>query len=113
MAHRWLAELLQYQFIIGHRPERVMCECDMLSGYNKTTESWRDNDVKNASTEVSLALHLSMVKEIEHHQPVVLFTKESMGADKPVPVVNLPPVRFTGLPTRHGIIIRIEGSWDP
>ena len=44
---------------------------------------------------------------------MVLFTNENMGADKHVPVVIIPPVRFIGAPTmqvRTGII---KGSWDP
>ena len=44
---------------------------------------------------------------------MVLFTKENMGAYKPVPVVILPPVRFIGGPTRHGITGIIQLSWDP
>ena len=38
-----------------------------------------------------------MLKEVNEHPPVVLFAKESMDLDKPVPVVNLPPVRFIGV----------------
>ena len=37
-----------------------------------------------------------MVKEGADHQPVVIFTKENTDEDKPVPVENLPPVRFIG-----------------
>ena len=37
VVHRWQAKILQYQFIIWHRPERMMWECDMLSRYNKAT----------------------------------------------------------------------------
>ena len=48
--HRWQAELFQYKFVIWHRPEKNMWECDMLSRCNKATESWRDNNVDNAST---------------------------------------------------------------
>ena len=47
----------------------------MLSQYNKATESWRENDVDNASTEVSLSAHLAIVKERVDYNPVVLFTK--------------------------------------
>ena len=36
-----------------------------------------------------------------------------MCADKPVPVVILPPVRFICGPTRQGRIGSIQGSWDP
>ena len=54
-----------------------------------------------------------MVKEGADHQPVVLFIKENMGAEKPVPVVILLPVRFISGPTRHGRTGIIQGSWDP
>ena len=30
LVHRWRPELLQYQFVIWHRPERMIWECDML-----------------------------------------------------------------------------------
>ena len=36
-----------------------------------------------------------------------------MYVDKPVPVVNLPHVRFIGGPTNQGITGNIEGAWDP
>ena len=36
-----------------------------------------------------------------------------MGADKTAPVVILPPVRFIGGPTRQGIKLSMQGSWDP
>ena len=77
----------------------MMSECDMMLQYKKATESWRENDVDNSSTEVSLAANSAMVKERADHQPVVLFTNENMGADKTVPVVIIPPVRFIGGPT--------------
>ena len=35
----------------------------MLSQYNKSTELWRDDDMENSLTEVSLAAHSEMVKE--------------------------------------------------
>ena len=35
-----------------------------------------------------------------------------MDADKPVLVVNLPPVRFIGDPTKQGITGNIQGAWD-
>ena len=34
----------------------------MLSQYNKYTESWRDNNADNESTEVFLASNIEMVK---------------------------------------------------
>ena len=92
--------MLQYQFVIWHWPARMMWECDRLSRYKKSTESWRDNDLYNAPTEVSLEEHSVMLKERAYHLPVVLFTKYNMDADKPVPVVNLPTVWFIGGLTR-------------
>ena len=44
---------------------------------------------------------------------MVLFTKENMGAYKPVPVVILPPVRSIDGPTSQEILGRIKVSWDP
>ena len=43
---------------------------------------------------------------------MVLFTKENMDVDKPVPVVILPPVRFIGAHTRQVITGSIQVSWD-
>ena len=54
-----------------------------------------------------------MIKERVEHQPVVLFKKDKMDADKPVPVVILLHMRFIGGPTRHKITGSIQGSWDP
>ena len=36
-----------------------------------------------------------------------------MDADKPVPVVNLSPVKCIGVPTNQGITVNIQGSWCP
>ena len=54
-----------------------------------------------------------MVKEGEDNHPVVIFNKEKMDADKPVPVVNLPPARFIDVPTRKVRTGSIQGSYDP
>ena len=54
--------------------------------------------MENESTEVFLAENSAMVKEVADHHPVVLFTKENIDSDEPVPVVNLPLVRFIGGP---------------
>ena len=43
---------------------------------------------------------------------MVLFTKENTDADKPVPVVNLPPVRFIGGISKQGITGNIQGACD-
>ena len=44
---------------------------------------------------------------------MVIFTKDNIDADKPVPVVNISPVRVVGGPTRHGITGIIQGDWYP
>ena len=36
-----------------------------------------------------------------------------MDSDKPVPVVNLPPVSFIGGTSKQGITGNIQGAWDP
>ena len=36
-----------------------------------------------------------------------------MYADKPVPVVNLQPVRFIGNQSNQGRTGKINGEWDP
>ena len=76
----------------------MMLECEVLSRYNKSTESFRNNDVDNASTEFSLAENPSLLNKGSYHYPVVLFTNENICADKSVPVVNIPPERFIGCP---------------
>ena len=53
-----------------------------------------------------------MVKEVEDHQPVVIFTKENTDTYKPVPVVNIPSVRFIGGPSKQGSIENVQGYWD-
>ena len=54
-----------------------------------------------------------MVKKGAEHHPVVLFTKENMDANSPVPLVNLPHVRFIGGPSNQGRTFNIQGVWDP
>ena len=44
---------------------------------------------------------------------MVLFTKEGMDADKPFPLVNIPPVGFIGVPKNKGGTCNIQGYWDP
>ena len=68
---------------------------------------------ENALTEVSLAAQSEILKERADRQPVVIFTKENMVSDKPVPVVILPPVMFIGGTTMEKIIYSIQGSWEP
>ena len=36
-----------------------------------------------------------------------------MDAYKPVPVVNIPPMSFIGVPSKQGITGNIHGVWDP
>ena len=60
-----------------------------------------------------LAAHSSFSKEVGGHFPVVLLKKESTDEDKPVPVVNLPSVRFIYGHTNKGITGNIQGYWDP
>ena len=72
----------------------------MLLRYKNTTGSWRYNDVENASPEVSLTANSAMVEEGAYHLSVVIFTKDNMDLDKPVPVVNTPHMMFIGGPTR-------------
>ena len=50
--------------------------------------------MEHAPTEVSSESHLALVREVADHISVVLFTKDSMESDKPVPVVNLQPIMF-------------------
>ena len=44
---------------------------------------------------------------------MVLFTKDNTDTDKPVPVVNLPPVRFICGPPKQERTGNIQGAWDP
>ena len=46
MIQRWRMQLLRYDFTIGHRPGRMMFECDLLSRYNTWTQKWRDDELK-------------------------------------------------------------------
>ena len=54
-----------------------------------------------------------MVKEKADHQPVVIFTKYNMDADKPFLVVNLPPARFIGVPNSQIRTYSIHGAYYP
>lgn len=38
----WKAKLLQFHFLIEHRPAQMMWECNMLSRYNCTMDAWRE-----------------------------------------------------------------------
>ena len=50
VVHRRRSNFLQYKFVIWHRLERMIWDCDMMLQYNKATKSWRYNDVENPST---------------------------------------------------------------
>ena len=54
-----------------------------------------------------------MVKCGAYQLSVVLFTKENIDVDKPIPVVNIPPVSFIGGPITQVILGIIQGYWDP
>jgi hypothetical protein len=41
---RWRMDLLRFNFTIVHRPEQMLCECNLLSWYNLSTESWRHHE---------------------------------------------------------------------
>ena len=41
LIQRKRAELLQFDYIMNHRPARMMCECDMMSRYNGITAGWQ------------------------------------------------------------------------
>ena len=44
---------------------------------------------------------------------MVLLTKEGMDADKPITVLNIPPLRFIGGTTRQVRTGNIQGAWYP
>ena len=69
--------------------------------------------MENASTEVYLSAHSALVKEGADHLSVVIFTKYNIDTDKPVLVLNTPPVSFIGVPTSQGITGSIQRSCDP
>ena len=54
-----------------------------------------------------------MANEVAEHQTVVIFTKLNMDIDKPVPVVNLPPVMFICGISKQVRTGNIQGAWDP
>ena len=54
-----------------------------------------------------------MLKERVYHQPLVIFTTDNIDADKPIPVVILPPVRFIGDPTIQKRTGSKQESWYP
>ena len=44
---------------------------------------------------------------------MVILKKKNMDADKPIPVVNLPPVMSIGGPSKQVRTGNIQGAWDP
>ena len=113
VVHRWRADIFQYPLLIWHRPARIMWEYDMLALYNKATESCRENGIYDLSTEVSLAAHSVLVKEGAYHMPVVLSTKDILDVEKPILVVNITPLNFSGGTTKQGRTGNIQGACDP
>ena len=67
--------------------------------------------MENASIEVSLIGHSTFFKIRSGSSASVPILKKSMNADKAVPVVNLPPVRFIDGFTKKGeqVIYREHG----
>ena len=91
--HRWRAELLQYQFVIEHRPARMMWECDMLSRYNRVTEAWRQEKEKNEPTQESAGVQTVLVGS-ENEDKVVLFSEREMSGSTLTALHTLPPLQF-------------------
>ena len=69
--------------------------------------------MENESSEVYPEEHSALVKKVADHLPVIIITKNSMYVDKPVPVVNLPPVRFICGTTSQVRTVNMHGYWDP
>ena len=44
---------------------------------------------------------------------VILFTKESLDTEKHVTLINIPPARFIGGPTKQVIKGNTQRAWDP
>ena len=74
---------------------------------------WRGNVADNASTKAYLSAHRELEKEGADHLPVVLFKIYNMDSDKPVLVVNIPPVRFIEGPKNQVITGDIYGACYP
>ena len=64
----------------------------------------------NSSTEISLTAYSTLETKVTDHQKVVLLTKESLEAEKPISVGNNPPLKFAGGPTNSGNNRQLVGS---
>ena len=67
----------------------------------------------NISTEISLAAYSTLVNEVSNHLTVDLFSKESLDADKPILVVNLPSLKFTRGTIKKVRTYNMCGGWYP
>ena len=67
--------------------------------------------MENSSIEKFLSAHPEMAKKVTYHQTVVLFTKYVLDIYKPSLLVNLPPLKFVGGPTKKVITGNIPGGW--
>ena len=76
MVQRWRAELLQYDFLLEHRPAAMMKECDMLSCYNSVTASWWQEGTPPASMVTVNSMVFDPEHLAEHRQPVCALLKK-------------------------------------
>ena len=66
-----------------------------------------------SSTKISLSSHPALKKRVIYPQTVLLFTKNSLDTEKPILVVNIPPLKFTGGTTNQVITVNIQVAWYP
>ncbi len=86
---RWRVELLQYHFMIEHRPAAMLTECDTLSRYNAATAEWhRQSEILVALT---LPSQLSLFPSHAGSQPVTVTTEET----PPAPTVAAPQMSLS------------------
>ena len=62
---------------------------------------------------MSLESNLELVEKWKDTPPLVLFTKNIMYAYKPIPVGNIPPLRFVGVPKNQLSTSNMHGYWQP
>ncbi len=98
MIQRKRAELLQFDYILEHRPARMMIECDVLSRYNGITESWRETARADS---VSLAVPpstdtVSPSTDAEAPKTTVSLAIPRIVPEPSVPFYALPVPTFTG-----------------
>ena len=56
MVQRWKVELLQFHFVLEHHPAGMMWDYEMLSRYNRATDQWWEEAVKDKKIEEAAAL---------------------------------------------------------